>query len=207
MGMQGQDIFLLDQAVLVSRLEALPMVAAANLNVQLPSTVTISVQERMPVLLWQAGKLTFGLAQDGTVIAPQNELSGVDHLALVVDTRRTASQIRSGSRFSAADIVFVEQVFEQVPGIEGVAPFSLQYADTITEDGHSAPANQAGSGSYVIVSANGWRAYLGSSQNSNSLANRLAELQQIVSIARQQNVQLATVDLRFGLRPTYTLKP
>ncbi len=206
LGMQGQDIFLLDQSAMLARLESLPAVANASLGMQLPNTITVAVQERMPVLLWQAGQQTYGLAQDGTVIAPQSELSGTEHLALVVDTRHAASQVHPGSHFNAADIVFLEQVFEQVPGIEGVAPFSLQYVDTITTGGHTVPANVAGSGSYVIVSANGWKAYLGDSQNSTSLANRLTDLQQILNIARQQNVQLATIDLRFGLRPTYTLK-
>jgi hypothetical protein len=206
MGIQGQDIFLLDQSALVTRLEALPPVTTVSLGVQLPSTILVTVQERVPVLLWQVGKLTFGLAQDGTVIAPQSELSGTDHLALIVDARSVASHVRPGSRINATDIVFVEQVFEQVPGIEGVAPFSLQYVDTLTRGGRKFPANQAGSGSYMIVSANGWRAYLGDAQNSNSLANRLQELQQILTIARLKNLQIATIDLRFGLHAAYTLK-
>lgn len=206
MGIEGQDIFLLNQSALTTRLESLPPVASASLGVELPSTVMVAIQERVPVLLWQAGKVTFGLAQDGTVIAQQSNLSGTEHLALVVDTRHSAAQVRPGTRFNAADIVFVEQVFEQVPGIEGVAPFSLQYVDSLSVGGHTVPANQAGSGSYVIVSANGWRAYLGDSQNSSSLADRLQELQQILSIVRQKNLRIATIDLRFGLRPTYTLK-
>lgn len=205
-GMEGQDIFLLNQAALVTRLEALAPIASASLGVQLPGTVLVDVQERTPVLLWQAGKTTFALGQDGVVIAPQSELDGTDHLALVVDTRRSAGQIHPGTRFNTADMVFIEQVFEQVPGIEGVAPFSLHYVDRINEDGRQVPANIAGSGSYVIVSVNGWQAYLGDSQNSTTLATRLLELQQILKLARQQNVRIATIDLRFGLRPTYTLK-
>ena len=206
LGIQGQDIFLLDQATLLTRMETLPLVANANMDVQLPGTIAVSVQERVPVLLWQAGKQTFGLGQDGTVIAPQTELRGTEHLAVVVDTRRGASQVRPGNHFNAADMVFVEQIFEQVPGIEGVAPFSLQYTDTLMSGGHAVPANLAGSGSYVLISANGWRAYLGDSQNSTSLANRLVDLQQILSMVGQGKKQLATIDLRFGLRPTYTLK-
>lgn len=206
MGIQGQTIFLLDQAALTTRLETFPLVASARLSVQPPSTVQVSLVERVPVLLWQVGKAIFGLAQDGTVIAPENELSGIDHLALVVDSRHVAVQVHPGTRLNAADVIFVEQVFEQVPDIEGVGSFSLQYIDSIIIGGHSFSANQAGSGSYVLVSANGWQAYLGDSQNSNSLANRLLELRQILTIARQQGLRLATIDLRFGLRPTYTLK-
>ncbi|HEY0756138.1 MAG TPA: FtsQ-type POTRA domain-containing protein [Ktedonobacteraceae bacterium] len=206
-GIKGQDIFLLDQANLVKLLESLPPVAFASLEIQLPGTIQVAIEERLPVLLWQTGKQTFGLAQDGTVIAPQADLSGTEHLALVVDTRRSAaSQIHPGSNLNAVEIVFVEQVFEQATGMEGVTPFSLQYVDSLTEDGHAVPANQAGYGSYVIISANGWRAYLGDAQNSISLADRLRELQQILNAARQQGLRLATIDLRFGSRPTYTLK-
>lgn len=207
LNMQGHNIFLLNQEELVTRLESLPQVASASLSVQLPSTVTVGVQERVPVLLWQAGRSIFGLAQDGTVIAPRSELSGTEHLALVLDTRQAAArQIHPGSRFDEAEIVFVEQVFTQLPGIEGVTPFSLQFVDSITIGGHAVPANQAGRGSYVIISANGWQAYLGDSQNSNSLGNRLLELQQILTMARQKGWRLATIDLRFGPRPAYTLK-
>jgi cell division septal protein FtsQ len=206
MGIEGQNIFLLDQSALVNRVEALPPVASASLGVQLPSTILVAVQERVPVLLWQVGKQTYALAQDGIVIAPQSELSGTEHLSLVVDMRHSAAQIHAGTRFDVADNVLVEQIFEQAPGIEGVAPFSLQYVDSIIEGGRQVPANLAGRGSYVLISANGWQAYLGDAQNSTSLANRLLELQQVLNTARQKGLRIATIDLRFGLRPAYTLK-
>jgi len=56
------------------------------------------------------------------------------------------------------------------------------------------------------VSSNGWLAYLGNADDSNPLDNRLVELQQILNYAQQQQLNLATIDLRFGLRPVYTLK-
>jgi hypothetical protein len=56
------------------------------------------------------------------------------------------------------------------------------------------------------VSSNGWLAYLGGADDTNPLGNRLIELQQILSLAQQKHLDLATVDLRFGLRPVYTLK-
>jgi cell division septal protein FtsQ len=204
-GIQGQDIFLLNSSALIARIEALPLVASASLGISLPNSVTVAIQERAPVLLWQSGKNAYGVAQDGMVVAPLSQLSGGDRLAMVIDKRR-AARVRPGTRLNAADVAFAQQVFAQLPGIEGVAPFTLQYVDSITLGGQSEPANQAGSGSYVVVSTSGWLAYLGDAANSNSLANRLQELQQILNIARQQRLQLATIDLRFGLRPVYTLK-
>lgn len=205
MGIQGQNIFLLNSSAVISHLEAFPLVASASLGIQLPGTAIVTIEERVPVLLWQSGKSTFGIAQNGVVIAPLDELNGTNHLALVVDERRAPS-MRPGTRLNAANIAFAEQVFARAPGIAGVAPFALQYVDRVPSGGGSAPANQTGSGSYVVNSANGWKAYLGDATNSNPLSNRLLELQQILTMARQQNLQLATIDLRFGFRPTYTLK-
>jgi hypothetical protein len=56
------------------------------------------------------------------------------------------------------------------------------------------------------VSSNGWLAYLGAADDNNPLDNRLIELQQILNMAQQKQLNLATIDLRFGLRPVYRLK-
>lgn len=205
MGIQGQDIFLLNSSLLTARMEALPLVASASLGIQLPNSVTVSIQERLPVVFWQSGRTTFGIAQDGVVIAPFSQVHGDNSLAIVVDTRQNA-KLRPGTRLSAAEIAFAQHLWQQLPGIAGVAPFTLQYTDRITVGGRSEPANQAGAGSYVVASSHGWLAYMGDAVNSNSLDNRLLELQQILNMAQQQHMQLAIIDLRFGLRPTYTLK-
>jgi len=205
MGMQGQDIFLLNSSLIVTHLETSPLVASASVDTALPNQVTVTIQERAPVLLWQSGRVTYGVGQDGVVIAPQSELSGTSKLGLVID-QRPATKLHAGSRLNAADIAFVRQVFAQVPGIEGAAPFTLHYVMNITEGTQTEPANLAGSGSYVLASASGWQAYLGDAQNSASLTQRLQDLREILSMAQQQNLQLATIDLRFGSRLIYTLK-
>ncbi len=205
MGIQGQDIFLLSQATVLGRLGALPLVGSASLDIQLPNTVTVTIQERVPVLLWQSGRTIYGLAQNGVAIALLSELSGSNHLATVVDKRQGVN-MHPGTRIDAAQIAFAQQLLQQLPDVQGVAPFSLQYVDRITTNGHTEPANQAGSGCYIVVSAQGWQAYIGDAVNSNPLANRLLELRQVLSIAQQEHVQLATIDLRFGLRPTYTVQ-
>ena len=93
-----------------------------------------------------------------------------------------------------ADTVFAVYVFNRLPRITGITSFKLRY--DVTPSG----------GSYVVQSPDGWIAYLGGATNSNPLDNRLLELGQIVSLAQQQQLPLATVDLRYGLHPVYTLK-
>ncbi|HET8842507.1 MAG TPA: FtsQ-type POTRA domain-containing protein [Ktedonobacteraceae bacterium] len=205
MGIEGQNIFLFDSTAMTARLNMLPLVASASLAVQLPNSVIVNIRERVPVLLWQSGKNTFGVSQDGVVIAPVNQLRSTNGLVPVVD-KRTNVRVQPGTHLASSDVLFVEQMLQQLSGIQGVAPYTLQYVNQIEVSGRSEPANVAGRGSYVISSASGWLAYLGDAQNSNSLANRLQELRQILSMAQAQHLNLETIDLRFGTRPTYTLK-
>ena len=91
----------------------------------------------------------------------------------------------------------VIQAFTRLQQLPGVPSFTLRY-DVVPKQG--------GQGSFIVVSSAGWLAYLGGAYDTNPLDNRLIELQQILSLAQQKQLNLATIDLRFGLRPVYTLK-
>jgi hypothetical protein len=198
MSIQGQNIFLLDVGAMTTRIEALPVVASANLVRQLPDQVTVNVVERTPVLLWQTQQGIFSIDSHGVVIATANGFTGTDGLMTVVDERDgAAQQIQPGALLNEADIAFAREVFARLPQLSGVPSFTLRY-DTIPKQGRH--------GSFIVVSSDGWLAYLGSADDTNPLDNRLVELQQILSLAQQEQLKLATIDLRFGLRPVYTLK-
>ncbi len=205
MGMQGQNIFLVDVASLTARVEALPPVSSASVSRQWPNQLTVAVSERVPVLLWQTKYGTYSVDAQGVVIALASETPGASQLMAVVDTRKNiaagkgSSRLQPGSRVNAADVRFAMQVFSSLPRLTGLTVFTLDYTDTIAV----APGE---AGSFVIVSPAGWRAYLGGTGDRNPLENRLLELQQILALAQQQQLHLATVDLRFGLRPVYTLQ-
>jgi len=200
MGIQGQNIFLLDVGALTTRIEALPIVASVNLEKQLPDQLVVTVVERTPVLLWQTQQGTFSADSNGIVIAPASESSGTDHLMTVVDVRggAAAQQVQPGFHLNAADIAFAIQLFARLPQLAGISSFTLRY-DVVPRQG--------GNVSFIAASSAGWLAYLGSTNDGNPLDNRLLELQQILSFAQQQRLNLATIDLRFGLRPVFTLKP
>jgi len=198
MGIQGQNIFLLDVGDLTTRIEALPMVESVNLSRQLPNLVIINIVERTPVLLWQTEKGTFNVDSKGVVIGPASDTTATDHLMTVIDGReKAAQQLHPGSLLNAADIAFAMQANTGLQHLSGVSSFTLHY-DNVPRQGEH--------GSFIVVSSNGWLAYLGGANDANPLDNRLMELQQILSLAQQKQLNLATVDLRFGLRPVYTLK-
>jgi hypothetical protein len=198
MGIQGQNVFLLDAGDLTTRIEALPIVDSVNLSKQLPNLVIINVVERTPVILWQTQQGTYSVDHKGVVIAPASDTTGIDHLMTVVDVSKgVAQQIHPGTLLNAADIEFATQVSTQLQHLSGVSSFTLHYDVAPSQGGH---------GSFIVVSSNGWIAYLGGAGDTNPLENRLIELQQILYLAQQKQLNLAIIDLRFGLRPVYTLK-
>ena len=199
MGMQGQNVFLLDTAAFTALIAGLPLVASVSLGKQLPNSLTVTVVERTPVLLWQTKQGTYSVDKTGMVIAPASETTGADHLMTVVDMRNSGGKaqqaVHPGVRLNAADIAFATEVFTRLPQVTGISDFKLRYDNT-----------GQGNGSFTVESSDGWLAYLGGADNANPLDNRLIELKQILALAQQQQLNLATIDLRFGLRPVYTLK-
>ncbi len=201
MGMQGQNIFLIDITDFTSRVDALPLVASASIQKAGFNALTVSVVERQPVLLWQTSQATYSVDSHGMVIGLASETTGARRLMTVVDARSkgVTQRVRAGTQLKAADIAFAQQVFAQLPRVTNISVFTLRYDATT-----GSPSS--GSGSFIVQSPQGWIAYLGSADDTNPLDNRLVELQQILSRAKQQQLTLASVDLRYGLRPVFTVK-
>lgn len=199
MGMQGQNVFLLDTAAFTALIAGIPLVASVSMGKQLPNSLTVTVVERTPVLLWQTKQGTYSVDKTGMVIAPASETSGADHLMTVVDMRNSGGKapqaVHPGVRLNGGDIAFATEVFAHLPQLTGINNFKLLYDN----------AGQ-GNGSFTVESSDGWIAYLGGADNANPLDNRLIELKQILALAQHQQLNLATIDLRYGLRPVYTLK-
>ena len=215
MGMQGQNIFLVDVVALTARIEMLPMVASASLEKQWPNQLQVAVTERTPVLLWRTAHGTYSVDRQGVVIAPVDQTAGAETLMTVVDGRRGNTSggkgtgvrdVRPGVRLNASDIAFAAAVFAELPKVSGVTDFILRYSDTMPAGLAREPGTIRGKGVYIIESKAGWIAYLGGANDANPLHNRLIELQQILALAQREQLNLATIDLRFSLRPVYTLK-
>jgi hypothetical protein len=212
MGMQGQNIFLIDVTGLTNRIDALPQVASADLQKQWPNQLVITVQQRVPALIWQTSYGTFSVDGQGVVITStiNQEGTSANQLMTVKDLatyhkggKATARHIQPGDHLNAADIAFAAQVFHTLPVLTGIKTFTLLY-DTTAANGGQGETESAGA--FIVESQAGWVAYLGGSGDANPLYNRLVELQQILLLARQQQLNLATIDVRYGLRPVYTLK-
>lgn len=199
MNMIGQNIFLIDLASLTDRIDAIPLVQSADIQKTWPDQLVVNIVERLPVLLWQTPQQTYSVDSHGVVIGLASDTTGAEHLMTVIDMRSKAvtQQVLPGTRLNYADISFALQVFERLPQVVGMNTFTLRY--TVSNA-------QASNGSFIVVSPQGWIAYLGNNSDSNPLDNRLVELQQILKKAQQDQLTLATIDVRYGLRPVFTVK-
>lgn len=214
MGMQGQNIFLLDVNGLTAHIESYSRVETVSLSKNWPNQLTVNVTERTPVLLWQTGQGTYSVDNQGVVIAPLSETSGADHLTTIIDTRsmgkstrntgKTVAAIQPGTHLNTNEVAFALAILNRVPQLTGITSFKLRYDSATNAGSAGAMSNQ--SGSYTLESSAGWVAYLGGANDVNPLDNRLIELQAILTLAQQQQLALATVDVRYGLHPIYTIK-
>jgi hypothetical protein len=114
--------------------------------------------------------------------------------------------LRPGTHLNPGDIAFALEVFTRLPQIIGTSSFQLRFDGTIYTGSLLNSDTQMSRGSFTVASSSGWIAYLGGADDTNPLENRLIELQHILALAQQQQLSLASVDLRYGLRPVYTLQ-
>jgi len=228
MDMQGQNIFLLDVAGLTQRIDALPQVASSELSKQWPNKVSIRVAERVPALLWQTPQGTYSVDNQGVVIAPVSETpkggtaTKMDYMSTVIDlTSQSKSQrqngqsgqiaqmsnLHPGMRMNGGNIAFAADVLKLLPQMAGVSTFKLYYDGTMYTGGIGQWEGGPGSkGSYIVESPDGWKAYLGGPDDTNPLSNKLIELREILALAQKQQLNVATIDLRYGVHPVFTLK-
>jgi cell division septal protein FtsQ len=219
MNMQGQNIFLLDVAGLTQRIDALPQVSSSELSKQWPNEVSIRVEERVPVLLWQMPQGTYSIDKQGVVIAPVSETTSVntviDLTAQTIQHMQTGQPVQMtqtltlhpGMRLNEENVAYALDVLNLLPQMAGVSTFKLYYDGTMYTGGIRQWGGGADSGgSYIVASPDGWKAYLGGPNDTNPLSNKLIELRAILALAQRQQLNVATIDLRYGTHPVFTLK-
>ena len=222
LGVQGKNIFLVDVTGLTTKIETFPEVNTVDLSKQLPNQLVVSIKERVPVLLWQTTKSTFSVDSQGMVIAPASNTTGANHLSTVIDTSPQVQQnghagteksetvLRPGMWINKGDIAFAVALIKQLPAVIGepANSFKLYYNGTMYSSAiQTSEEGSDSSASYSVEdSTGGWKAYLGNENDPNPLSNRLLELRSILNLAQQQQMNVATIDLRYGLHPVFTLQ-
>jgi hypothetical protein len=89
---RGENLFRLSTEPLQVALESLPTVAGARVDVRLPGTLAVTLQERVPVLIWQVGTSRFLVDAEGRLFSELSDVPPPEAAGLpIVDDRRVAS--------------------------------------------------------------------------------------------------------------------
>ena len=131
---RGENLFGLSTAPLEATLETLSTVESARVDVSLPGTLAVTLEERRPVLIWQVGSRRYLADSDGALFA----LLGADPPAAaaglpVIDDRRAASAGLSVDRqVDSVDLDAATRLASLVPADVGSSAVSL--AVSVTDD-------------------------------------------------------------------------
>ncbi|HEX3630117.1 MAG TPA: FtsQ-type POTRA domain-containing protein [Candidatus Dormibacteraeota bacterium] len=95
-----RSIFFVSHTELEQRVETLPWVHLASVNLALPNRVSISVSEWKPSAVLQVGESSYALNDVGQVLEPASEAG-----RLLVINRPEAGSVRIGQRVVAAELL------------------------------------------------------------------------------------------------------
>jgi hypothetical protein len=111
----------------VAAIEALPTVQRAHVDVRLPATLGVTIDERQPILVWQVGGLRYLADSDGSLFALLGEKPPPDAASLpVIDDQRAASAaLMVGAHIDPVDLDAATRLASLAPDAVGSTAASL----------------------------------------------------------------------------------
>ena len=118
---RGDNLFSLDTGPLAVELGALPTVLDASVQVRLPHTLLVRLEERVAILIWRVGERRYLIDSAGNLFARLGEVPPTAAVALpIIEDRRAASGgLSIGRRLDAVDLDAATRLASLVPGDVG----------------------------------------------------------------------------------------
>ena len=112
---------------MLAALESLPTVRAAQVDVRLPGTLAVSIDERVPVMVWQVGDRRYLADADGTLFAlmPAQPPAEAAALPVIDDQRIESVNLDVGKSLDPVDLDAATRLASLVPADLGSAAVSL----------------------------------------------------------------------------------
>ena len=182
-GVNEQNIFWIDPAEVAERVVALDGVKVARVRCDLPTLVTIEVEEREPVVMWRSTSQEQDLWLDGAgVVLPYHGDVNSPNMVFVVDYGER--HLKVGDRIEPEGIVqSVLQLAAALPG-EQVYRYQPDRGLSFTHR----------------VSGGQWPVYVGTSDD---LARKIQVVQTLTEYLVANNVGPQYVDVRWAEHPVY----
>jgi hypothetical protein len=201
---RGENLFRLPTGPLQAELESLPTVRHARVDVRLPGTLAVTLEERVPVLVWQAGEQRFLADAEGALFGRLEDDAPPTAAGLpVIDDRRAASAgLAVGSRLEPVDLDAATRLASLRPADVGSSAVALGVA--VTDE----------NGFVVTTRPTGWSAVFGfytPSLRTTALIPDQVRLLRSLLIGREQLVErvipASATDGTYVPRPTPSPSP
>ncbi len=177
-GIDSQSIFWVDPDEVVDRILMLPNIKSASVSASLPAKVTIKVVERRPELLWQTDETVWWVDQEGMVVPPKGNITGM--LRIIDDDRQP---LQAGYQVDPTIVRGAQMLHILAPDVS-VIRYSRSQGLT-------------------VATSEGWPVYLG---DGTEIKAKLVVLTAVLADLKERNVTPAYIDLHNPLRPVYKPK-
>lgn len=174
-GIDSQSIFWINPVEVVKRIMTLPNIKSASVSLALPAKVVIEVAERRPELLWQTGQTLWWVDQEGTVVPPKEDLTGM--LRIIDDDRQP---LQPGYQIDFNIVEGAQTLRVLAPDVSIIRYSRLR--------------------GLTVATPEGWPVYLGGGAE---IKAKLVVLTSILADLKERNITPAYIDLRDPLRPVY----
>ncbi len=173
--LDGVSVFWVNADATAAKVEALPNVKSARVEVRLPAYVTITIEERTPELMWRTGSANWWIDAEGTVVPPRGDLSSP---LTIIDM--DAQPVTVGQRLDPSIMTAARSLRRLLPELP-----EMQYS-------------RATGISFIM--REGWPVHLGDAQNMDAKLTVLVALHKDL-LARKVTPEF--IDVRFVERPFY----
>ena len=174
-GMDSQSVFWINPAEVVKRITTLPNIKSASVSISLPAQVTINVVERRPELLWQTDETIWWVDEEGTIVPPKADISGM--LRIIDDDRQP---LVAGYKIDPTIVEGVQTLRVLAPEVSVIRYSRAQ--------------------GLIVATLEGWPVYLG---DGSEIRAKLVVLTAILADLKERNITPRYIDVRNPLRPVY----
>ena len=124
----GQNIFQIASAPLEAAVLEIPAIASVEISVGLPDTVVVAVEERRPILVWQARDRAFLVDDSGVLFAERSDPGPavLADLPVVTDERSRSRSLEVSDSIDALDLDAARRLGSLTPSQLGSAAGGLR---------------------------------------------------------------------------------
>ncbi len=160
---------------------AIPSVSSVSFGRSWPQTVTIKVEERVPVAFWSVGGYDYAVDEEGVVLAAGTPNGPAPRIVEQVQGK----SLTPGDRVHPDAIAFARRIMAESPRFLDESVEMLEYRSGV---------------GVTVVFHGGMRVTFG---DERSYEYKIAVLSELLDNLTRQGVAPKSVDLRFGERVTY----